>query len=130
MQRAAGQPVGPALLFFGCDDPDVDFLYRDQLAEWEREGVVSVRPAFSARPEGDVRFVQDRLWQDRAEVEKLFRDGATVFVCGDGQRMAPAVREVLVRMVRESGGVDDAAAQAWVEHIERDTARYVADVFA
>ncbi len=129
-QQAAGQPVGPALLFFGCDDPDVDFLYREQLAEWEKAGVVSVRPAFSAKPQGDVRFVQDRLWQDRADVEKLFRDGATVFVCGDGQRMAPAVRGTLIRMYRESSGADEQAAQAWADHVERETARYVSDVFA
>ena len=31
-----GVQPAPALLFFGCDHPDVDFLYRDELAEWEK----------------------------------------------------------------------------------------------
>ncbi len=130
VQQAAGQTVGRSLLFFGCDRPDADFLYRDELAGWSRAGVVDVRPAFSAQPQGDVCFVQDRLWQDRADVEQLFRAGATVFVCGDGRHMAPAVRATLTRMYREATGSDEAAAEAWVEHIERETGRYVADVFA
>jgi cytochrome P450/NADPH-cytochrome P450 reductase len=31
LRHAHGEPAGPALLFFGCDHPDVDLLYRDEL---------------------------------------------------------------------------------------------------
>ncbi len=31
--REEGVVPAPALLFFGCDHPDVDHLYRDELAE-------------------------------------------------------------------------------------------------
>lgn len=128
--RASGQDVGPALLFFGCDHPDVDYLYRDELSAWEAEGVVSLRPAFSEGPDGDVRFVQHRLWQDRAEVERLFRQDARIFVCGDGRRMAPAVRETFVRIYEEATGSSAAVASAWADALERTSTRYVADVFA
>src|SRR5262249_17921442 len=37
-----------------------------------QQGVVEVRPAFSTL-DGEVRFVQDRLWQDRVDVAELFR---------------------------------------------------------
>jgi cytochrome P450/NADPH-cytochrome P450 reductase len=130
VQAANGQKVGPALLFFGCDHPDVDYLYRDELAQWEAAGVVSVRPAFYKAPQGDVTFVQHRVWQDRADVSALFRRGAHVYVCGDGKRMAPAVRETFVRIYQEAVGATPEAAEAWVEKIERETGRYVSDVFA
>ncbi|NRF65930.1 cytochrome P450 [Aquincola sp. S2] len=133
-ERAAlagdGRSVGPSLLFFGCDDPDVDFLYRDELAAWEQAGVVSVRPAFFHRADGDVRFVQHRVWQDRADVAELFRRGAHVYVCGDGLRMAPAVRETFARIYEEAAGVTPERAEAWIDKLERETGRYVADVFA
>lgn len=33
---------GPTLFFFGCRNPDMDFLYRSELAAWEKEGIVEV----------------------------------------------------------------------------------------
>ena len=130
VQASNGQKVGPALLFFGCDHPDVDFLYRDELTAWEAAGVVSLRPAFYKAPQGDVSFVQHRVWQDRADLAELFRRGAHVYVCGDGKRMAPAVRDTFVRIYQEAVGVTAEAAEAWVDRVERETGRYVSDVFA
>ena len=130
IQVESGQEVGPALLFYGCDHPEVDYLYRDELKAWEAAGAVSLRPAFSEAPEGDVRFVQHRVWQDRADVAKLFAKGAHVYVCGDGRRMAPAVRETFVKIYQESSGVTPEAANAWADKVESETGRYVADVFA
>ncbi|OUM02409.1 bifunctional cytochrome P450/NADPH--P450 reductase [Variovorax sp. JS1663] len=130
MQAQSGRSVARSLLFFGCDHPDVDFLYKDELAGWEAAGVVSVRPAFFKAPEGEVSFVQHRVWKDRADVSELFRKGAHVYVCGDGRHMAPAVRETFVRIYQEAVGATPEAAEAWVEKIERESGRYVSDVFA
>ncbi|HMN21532.1 MAG TPA: cytochrome P450 [Ottowia sp.] len=130
IQAGNGRSVGPALLFFGCDHPDVDLLYREELAAWEAAGVVSVRPAFFKAPEGEVSFVQHRLWQDRADVAELFRRGAHVYVCGDGKHMAPAVRDTFLRIYAEAAGATREQAEAWADKIERETGRYVSDVFA
>ena len=74
--------------------------------------------------------VADRLWAERSEVKQAFRDGAIVFVCGDGLRMAPAVRQTLIDIYREETGDTEGAAEAWADAMERDHGRYVADVFA
>jgi cytochrome P450/NADPH-cytochrome P450 reductase len=129
-QKAAGRTVGRALLFFGVDHPEVDYLYRDEFAAWEREGVVEMRPAFSSQPEGDVLFVQHRVWQDRAEVAQLFRDGAQFYVCGDGKYMAPGVRETFIRIYQRATQASDADANAWADRMEHEHGRYVSDVFA
>lgn len=130
--RAAqsGATAAPALLFFGCAAPDVDFLYRDELAAWEAAGIASVRPAFSRAPENGLRYVQDRLWHDRAEVAALVQQGATLFVCGDGQSMAPAIHATCARIYQEAKGCSTEEAEAWMDEMERTHARYVADVFA
>ncbi len=129
-QKAAGREVGRALLFFGVDHPDVDYLYRDEFAAWEAQGVVEMRPAFSAQPDGDVLFVQHRVWKDRAEVAALFREGAQFFVCGDGRHMAPAVRDTFVRIYQKATQIDDASAEAWADRMEHEHGRYVSDVFS
>lgn len=122
--------LGPALLFFGCAAPDVDFLYRDELEAWERAGLVSVRPAFSRRPGLGGKYVQDRLWRERADVIELVKAGATLYLCGDGQQMAPAVHETCVRIYQEATGATREEAEQWMAEMERVHGRYVADVFA
>lgn len=44
--------------------------------------------------------------------------------------MAPAVRETLIRIYRETTGASDAEADRWADQGEREHGRYVADVFA
>jgi cytochrome P450/NADPH-cytochrome P450 reductase len=129
-QAQAGRSVGRALLFFGCDHPDVDYLYRHELAGWQSAGIVEVRPAFSHAPDGEVKFVQDRIWQDRTEAAELFRQGAIVYVCGDGRRMAPAVRDTLLAIYRETTGASGDVAQRWADEVEHERGRFVEDLFA
>lgn len=129
-QKEGGQEVGPALLFFGTNHPEVDYLYREEFARWQQAGVVELLPAFAQKPDGEVTFVQHRVWAERARVGGLFRQGGTVYVCGDGRYMAPAVRETLIRIYQEASGVRTEDAQHWADVIEHEHGRYVSDVFA
>jgi cytochrome P450/NADPH-cytochrome P450 reductase len=126
--KAAGQSVAESLLFFGCDHPDVDFLYRQELQEQHARGVLALRPAFYEQPEGDVRFVQHRLWRDRAEALALYRAGAAVFVCGDARGMAPAVRKTWLDIFSETLAGDTQAAAKLLAEAAREH-RYVEDIF-
>lgn len=128
--QAAGKPLGPALLFFGVRDPDTDFLYREALEHWQDAGVLSLRMAFSAAARDGVVHVQDAIWRDRAEIAALFRAGARILLCGDGERMAPAVRDAFIRIYEAETHATRAEALAWAEGIEREGVRYVADIYA
>ena len=119
----------PALLFFGCRAPDTDFLYRAELASWADQANLDLRPVFSAAPEDGLKYVQDRLWADRADVVELVKQGATVYVCGDGKNMAPQVRETCALIYQEATGASKADAEAWMDDVERTHGRYVADIF-
>jgi cytochrome P450/NADPH-cytochrome P450 reductase len=121
--------AGEALLFFGCDHPDVDFLHKDELKAWEQEGIVKLHPAFCKAPDGDVTFVQHRLWKDRAEVMPLMDRGAHIYVCGDGRHMAPAVRETFGRIYQEHSGGSREQVEGWLAELEKGI-RYSQDVFA
>ncbi|WNG26573.1 cytochrome P450 [Cystobacter fuscus] len=129
LRHARSEAAGPALFFFGCDHPEVDFLYREELAAWEREGVVKVLPAFFRQPDGDVTFVQHRLWKEREQVKALLDQGALLFICGDGRLMAPAARETLARIHQEKVGCSSEEALAWLADMEKQ-GRLVSDVFA
>jgi cytochrome P450/NADPH-cytochrome P450 reductase len=132
-ERASRPPSrGRAMLFFGCDHPEVDFLYRDELAAMEASGFLEVHAAFSRQPtadeEGEIAFVQHRLWRERARVHAAIEAGAHVFLCGDGERMAPAVRATLARIHAESAGGSLADGERWLADLER-AGRFASDVF-
>ncbi|KAI9727399.1 MAG: hypothetical protein M1834_008405 [Cirrosporium novae-zelandiae] len=128
-QIGAGRTLAPALLFFGCRDPAIDDLYAERFARWETMGAVSMRRAYSRKPEASegCKYVQDRLWRDREEVEGLWERNARVFVCGH-REVGEAVKGVSIRMAMEARGVGEGKAEEWFEGI-RNT-RYSTDVFA
>lgn len=128
----AGTPVQPALCFFGVRDPEVDYIFRDQFEQAEAIGIVQMRPAFSRAPQNGVRYVQDRITADADDVWDLLGDpgkDAHVYVCGDGARMAPAVRGSFLDIYRARTGAGDGQARDWLNGlIESD--HYVEDVWA
>ncbi|WP_327135158.1 cytochrome P450 [Streptomyces sp. NBC_01343] len=126
--RASGAELAPALCYFGCDHPDVDYLHRAELEDAERHGAVSMRPAFSLAPEGEVRFVQHRIEAEGEEVWRLTEAGARIHVCGDGSRMAPGVREAFRRLYVRYGGKDGSTASEWLQGLVGN-GRYVEDVY-
>jgi len=126
-QRAAGQAVAPVQLYFGCRHPEHDWLYRDEIAAWAEQGVVEVHVAYSVVPEAP-RYVQDLLWQRRDAVWATLQAGATIYVCGDGRRMAPAVRQTLIDIGAEQGGMAPGQASDWFAGLVAQ-GRYRQDVF-
>ncbi|MFJ4199904.1 cytochrome P450 [Streptomyces sviceus] len=123
-----GEELPPALCYFGCDAPDADFLHSDELRSAEAVGAVRLRPAFSAVPGSG--FVQHRVAAEGEEVWELLRAGARVYVCGDGSRMAPGVREAFRTLFRDhTSDADETAAERWLDGLVRD-GRYIEDVYA
>ncbi|MGW4290464.1 bifunctional cytochrome P450/NADPH--P450 reductase [Streptomyces sp. NPDC004673] len=128
--RAQGAELPPALLYFGCDAPDADYLHAAELGAAESAGAVSLRPAFSAAPVDGAQFVQHRIAAEADEVWELLGAGARVYVCGDGARMAPGVREAFRTLYRDrTPGADEASAARWLDELV-GAGRYVEDVYA
>uniref|UniRef100_A0AAU2UXW8 Bifunctional cytochrome P450/NADPH--P450 reductase n=1 Tax=Streptomyces sp. NBC_00003 TaxID=2903608 RepID=A0AAU2UXW8_9ACTN len=127
--RLTNRQVTPAVLYFGCDAPDADFLHADELRAAERAGALSLRPAFSAPAEGEGRFVQHRIAAEADELWPLLEAGARVYVCGDGNRMAPGVRAAFRDIYAQRAGASAEDAEAWLNRLTAE-GRYVEDVYA
>ncbi|MET8472134.1 cytochrome P450 [Streptomyces sp. NPDC006422] len=121
--------LAPALLYFGCDHPDGDFMHADELRAADAAGAVSLRPVFSEAPVDGHAFVQHRIAAESAELGALLDAGARVYVCGDGARMAPGVRAAFRALHQaRTPGADEAAAEAWLSGLMAE-GRYVEDVY-
>ncbi|MGW1798737.1 bifunctional cytochrome P450/NADPH--P450 reductase [Streptomyces sp. NPDC001984] len=128
-QHVNGTQVGLSQVFVGCRHPEHDYFYRQEMQDWEQAGIAQVHTAYSAVTGHPARFVQDAIAGAADTVWQAIEDGAYLYVCGDGRRMAPAVREALAAIYRERTGSDDEAAQQWLAQLEADE-RYQQDVFA
>lgn len=53
-----------------------------------------------------------------------------MYLCGDGERMAPAVRDTLTRIYQDATDATRDEAEQWIDAIEREHGRFVADIFA
>lgn len=134
IQVRAGRRLASAYLFIGCTHPDKDALFKDELQQWEEDGVVKVFYAYSKAKEQskECRHVQDRLWKEREEMIKVFLEGAKLYVCGSsmvGESVASVTKRIYQDYAESLGKPKtDEEVEHWFQEIKSD--RYAADVFA
>lgn len=78
-------------LFFGHQHKATDFLYQEELAAWFKSGVLNRADFAWSRDQDEKVYVQHKLIERGADLWAWLQNGAEVFVCGDAERMAPAV---------------------------------------
>jgi cytochrome P450/NADPH-cytochrome P450 reductase len=128
-KHQSGKRVGPALLFYGLRAPDEDDMYREELDEYEKQGWLQVRRAYSAAPDksAGAKHVQDRIWQDREEVLGLFERDAHIYLCGSGD-VGAAVDNVLARIWADHTGLGEDEAKEQLSRTKGE--RYWSDIFS
>ena len=134
IQAKGGRKLAPAYLFIGCAKPDKDALFRDELEQWEKDGVVKLFYAYSKAKDQSkgCRYVQERLWEERKEMTKVFNEGAKLYVCGSsmvGEGVSATTKRIFLDNAEEAGeSLTDEDAEAFFARIKSD--RYASDVFA
>ncbi|WP_341280938.1 cytochrome P450 [Paenibacillus sp. FSL H8-0537] len=126
--KKQGVALGEAHLFYGCRN-EMDFLYRDELIQFEQEGIVKLHTAFSRVVSEPKTYVQDLMKQVSSSLVDLMDQRGKIYVCGDASQMAPAVEETLKAAYQERHGAKAEAGDRWLEQLEQDS-RYVKDVWA
>jgi NADPH-ferrihemoprotein reductase len=118
---------GKMILFNGCRRPDEDHIYADELAQYEKEGLVEVHTAFS-RLGSEKVYVQHLLAKHGKDVWAALDKGASVYVCGDASHMAKDVDKALRALIKEAGGKTQDEADNYVKML-LDNNRYAQDVW-
>ncbi|KAF1760285.1 hypothetical protein GCK72_008532 [Caenorhabditis remanei] len=127
--KNAGKEVGAMHLYYGCRHPDHDYIYKEELAKFQEDQVLThLECAFSRAQEKKI-YVQDRLWETRDRIWEAINNGAHVYICGDARNMARDVQATLQKIFREIGGKTETEAVAYFKDMEK-TKRYQADVWS
>lgn len=127
-ERAAQQSEGQNWLFFGDQHEETDFLYRDQIAEWETDGVLTKTSLAWSRDGTEKVYVQDLIRKEGAVFYDWISKGAAIYVCGDATRMAADVDTTICAVVAEFGGLSTEDARAFVTELGK-SGRYQRDVY-
>ncbi|MFK3725605.1 molybdopterin-dependent oxidoreductase [Pseudomonas monteilii] len=128
LQERQAQGATRNWLFFGEQRARTDFYYREELREWQRNGVLQRLETAFSRDQDEKVYVQHRMLEAGAELWQWLEQGACVCVCGDAARMAKDVDAALKAIVQRHGKMSSAAATLYVSDMSK-TRRYLRDVY-
>ncbi|QKV96188.1 molybdopterin-dependent oxidoreductase [Streptomyces sp. NA02950] len=126
-RRARGHRA-PNWLFFGEQHEATDFYYEEELSAFLAEGTLTRLDTAFSRDQRAKVYVQDRMREHGPLLWSWLQDGAHFYVCGDASRMAKDVDQALREIATLHGGLEEAAAAAYVKQLATDK-RYVRDVY-
>jgi sulfite reductase (NADPH) flavoprotein alpha-component len=127
-ERVVRKAAGRNWLFFGDQKSACDFLYCDEIRDYERRGVLHRLDVAFSRDQSEKLYVQHRMGEQGAELWRWIEAGACFYVCGDAKRMARDVDAALHEIVAEHGCRSTADAKEYVHRMSLEK-RYARDVY-
>ncbi|WNR44388.1 sulfite reductase subunit alpha [Paenibacillus roseipurpureus] len=127
-ERAVSKAEGQSWLFFGDQRSATDFLYQQELEQYQQEGALTkIDVAFSRDTEQKV-YVQHKMLENSQELFAWLERGAYFYVCGDKQNMAKDVHNTLIDVIEKEGNFTREAAEAYLAEMQAQ-GRYQRDVY-
>ncbi len=118
---------GKNWLFFGEQQAQSDFFYRDEFEGYEKDGVLTKFTTAFSRDQAEKIYVQHRMLETRRGILQLVREWRLFYVCGDAARMAKDVDTAIHQIVEKVGGKTVDQAKEYVDALKKEK-RYRKDV--
>jgi sulfite reductase (NADPH) flavoprotein alpha-component len=129
-QRALDGATGRNWLFFGEQHRATDFLYREELEGYQRQGKLHRLDVAFSRDQAHKVYVQHRMLEHAKELWTWLQNGAYFYVCGDARHMAKDVHQTLIDIAQQQGGLSPEAAAGYVNTtLMKTEKRYLRDVY-
>jgi sulfite reductase (NADPH) flavoprotein alpha-component len=127
-ERIETGATGKSWLVFGERNFTNDFLYQLEWQDHLSSGALSRIDLAFSRDQPEKIYVQHRLWEHRAELQKWIEDGAHIYLCGDEKGMAKDVDATLAKVLAEPLKGDEEAGRAKLKELLK-AGRYQRDVY-
>eukprot|EP00854_Cymbomonas_tetramitiformis_P004180 gene4180-5158_t len=128
---AASPPAtaGAAWLFFGCRRAEEDYLYKEDLEEFAKDGTLTKLHVAFSREKAEKVYVQHLMEANGAALAGLVNSGAYFFVCGDGASMAKDVHASLTGIMEKHSGLTPGEVSSKMSQMTRE-GKYVRDIWS
>jgi NADPH-ferrihemoprotein reductase len=114
-QKDEGRDVGDTILFTGCRNRSIDYIYSEELENFEKNKILTKNfVAFSRDSEKKV-YVQHLLKEQKEIVWDVINRNGSIYVCGDAKNMARDVNDVIVEIISEFKKVEKQSAIDFVK---------------
>ncbi|OLO38013.1 protein CysJ [Alkalihalophilus pseudofirmus] len=127
-ELAVNSGAGRSWLFFGDQHSATDFLYEDELKQYQQDGVLTKLDAAFSRDSEQKVYVQHKIFENSKEVFEWLENGAYFYVCGDKQYMAKDVHNTLIDIIEKEGKMNRDSAEAYLNDMQKQK-RYQRDVY-
>jgi sulfite reductase (NADPH) flavoprotein alpha-component len=127
-ERVEQGAKGKSWLVFGERNYTFDFLYQLEWQEYLASGALSRIDVAFSRDQPEKIYVQQRLWEHRAELLEWIDNGTHIYVCGDEKGMGRDVDVMLARILAEAARGDEEAGRAKLKELAK-AGRYQRDVY-
>lgn len=128
-QRKSSSKVGANVLYFGCQKESTDYIYRDELAKYQADGVLDTLYVAFSREQKEKVYVQHLLAKNGKETWDLVnQQGAYIYVCG-GVKMGGDVSEALRNICVSQGKMSASEAKKYMDSLAGE-GRYVQELWA
>jgi sulfite reductase (NADPH) flavoprotein alpha-component len=127
-ERAVTKATGKSWLFFGDQHSSSDFLYQNELEQYQRDGVLTRLEAAFSRDTAQKVYVQHKMLENSKELFEWLENGAYFYVCGDKQNMAKDVHNALIDVIEKECAMTREAAEAYLNNMQCEE-RYQRDVY-
>ncbi|XP_051965616.1 P450 (cytochrome) oxidoreductase b isoform X1 [Xyrauchen texanus] len=128
--KEQGKEVGNTVLYFGCRHNNEDFLYQEELEEFEKTGVLTELNVAFSRDQAQKVYVQHLLKNNKETVWRLVHtDNAHIYICGDARNMARDVQNSFYEIAEELGGMSRTQAVDYIKKL-MTKGRYSLDVWS
>jgi sulfite reductase (NADPH) flavoprotein alpha-component len=129
-QRKLDGATGRNWLFFGEQHRATDFLYGNELLDYQKKRILNRLDLAFSRDQPDKIYVQHRMLENAKELWTWLLNGAYFYVCGDAKRMAKDVHQTLINIAQTEGAMSAEAAAEYVNTtLMRTEHRYLRDVY-
>jgi sulfite reductase alpha subunit-like flavoprotein len=124
-----GGTCGKNILFFGCKNESIDFIYREELESFEKDEVLHHFYKAFSRDSNTKEYVQHIMAKPDISIQLMqwIDEGAYVYVCG-ATAMGADVMTTMQSIVQKHKNINPMKAVAYVKELQ-EYGRYIQELW-